>query len=139
MRTFLDSGVLLRAWKGEELEAEAAGRVMDDVSRQLLTSEIIRLELLPKPIYFKQKDEVAFYEEIFSRSKCDTVEESLYQDAFALATRYGLGAADALNVASAIRLQADEFVTTERSGRPMFRVKEVKVVTLHAAAERKSG
>jgi len=31
-------------------------------------------------------------------------------------------------------MQADEFVTTERSGRPMFRVKEIKVVTLHAAA-----
>lgn len=51
-----------------------------------------------------------------------------------MAERYGLGAADAFNLASAIRLQADEFVTTERSGRPMFRVKEVKVVTLHAAA-----
>ena len=51
-----------------------------------------------------------------------------------MAERYGLAAADAFNLASAIRMQADEFVTTERSGRPMFRVKEIKVVTLHAAA-----
>lgn len=134
MRTFLDSGVLLRAWKGEQAEAEAAGRVMEDASRQLLTSEIIRLELLPKPLYFKQKDEVAFYEEIFRRSECDKVDGALYRHAFTLAEQYGLGAADAFNLASAIRQKADEFVTTERPGRPMFRVKQVKVVALHAAA-----
>ena len=138
MKTFLDSGVLIRAWKGEQAEAEAAGSVMEDGSRQLLTSEIIRLELLPKPLYFKQKDEVAFYEEIFSRSECDQVDGALYRNAFALAERYGLAAADAFNLASAIRLQADEFVTTERPGRPMFRVKEVKVVTMHAAAGRRA-
>ncbi len=124
----------MRAWKGEEAEAEAAGRVLEDISRRLLTSEIIRLELLPKPLYFKQKDEVAFYDEIFRRSECDKVDSALYRDAFALAEHYGLAAADAFNLASAIRLQADEFVTAERPGRPMFRVKEVKVVTLHAAA-----
>jgi predicted nucleic acid-binding protein len=134
VRTFLDSGVLMRAWKGEEAEAEAAGRVIEDTARRLLTSEVIRLELLPKPLYFKQKDEVAFYEEIFRRSECDRLDGALYSDAFALAERYGLAAADAFNLASAIRLQADEFVTTERPGRPMFRVKELQVVTLHAAA-----
>ena len=137
MKTFLGSGVLMRAWKGEEAEAEAAGQVLEDPSRQLLTSEIIRLELLPKPLYFQQKDEEAFYEEVFRRSECDKVDGVLYRNAFALAERYGLAAADAFNLASALRLQADEFVTTERPGKPMFRVKEVRVVTLHAAAERR--
>jgi hypothetical protein len=38
-----------------------------------------------------------------------------------------------LNIASAVRLGAQEFVTTEQPGKPMFRVKEIKVLTLHAA------
>jgi len=99
-----------------------------------LSQVLIRLELLPKPIYLKQKDEVEFYEEIFGRAECDKVDTALYSAAFALAKRYGLAAADAFNLASAIRLKADEFVTTEQPGKPMFRVKEVHVITLHAAA-----
>ena len=131
MKSFLDSGVLMTAWK--EAEKETALAVIEDTSRQLLTSELVRLELLPKPVYFMRHDEVAFYEKIFSRSQCDSMDAALYGSAFELARRYGLSAADAFNLAAAVRLAADEFVTTELPGKPMFRVKEVCVVTLRAA------
>ena len=124
----------MSAWHATVREAETALAVIETRSRQLLTSEIVRLELLPKPIFFKQRAEVNFYENIFSKSRCDRVDAELYAAAFELAAKYGLAAADALNLASAIRLGADEFVTAELPGKPMYRVREVKVITLHVAA-----
>lgn len=121
----------MTAWMGAEKESALA--VIEDPSRRLLTSELVRLELLPKPVFFKRHAEVDFYEKIFSRSQCDRIDAPLYFSAFDLARRYGLSAADAFNLASAVRLAADEFVTTELPGKAMFRVKEVLVVTLHTA------
>lgn len=37
-----------------------------------------------------------------------------------------------LNLASAIRQGADEFITTELPRKPMFRVKELKIISLHS-------
>jgi hypothetical protein len=62
------------------------------------------------------------------------VDGALYRNAFALAQRYGLAAADAFNLASAIRLHAEQSVTAAGPGKPVFRVKEI--VRLHAAAGR---
>jgi predicted nucleic acid-binding protein len=132
VRTFLDSGVLITAWKS--VDKQLAQIVIQSPSRQPLTSELVRLELLPKAIFFKRPEEVSFYERIFSRCHCDPVDSGLYASAFDLAKRYGLAAADALNIASAVRLGAAEFVTTELPGKALFRVKETRVVTLHAAA-----
>jgi predicted nucleic acid-binding protein len=126
--------VLLSAWHGQTNEGESALAIIEESSRQLLTSEMIRLELLPKPLFFGQKEEVEFYEQIFLRCRCDKMDASLYSKAFVLARRSGLAAADALNIASAIRLNADEFVTLEKPSKPMFRVRGIRVVTLYAAA-----
>ncbi len=132
MRTFLDSGVLITAWKS--VDKQLAQGVIEAPGRQPLTSELVRLEVLPKAIFFKRPDEVSFYEKILSRCDCDSIDSALYASAFDFAKRYGLAAADAFNIASAVRLGADEFVTTELPGKPLFRVKETRVVTLHAAA-----
>lgn len=45
MKTFLDSNVLMLAWKGRETDADAALAVIEDTSRQLLTSEMMKQEL----------------------------------------------------------------------------------------------
>jgi predicted nucleic acid-binding protein len=127
----------MTAWHATAKEADTALAVITDSSRQLLTSEIVRLALLPKPIFFKQKAEVDFYEDIFSKSRCDKVDAELYSTAFNLAKRYGLAAADAFNLASAMRLGAEEFITSELPGKPLFRVSEINVVTMHAAAAAK--
>jgi hypothetical protein len=59
-RTFLDSGVLLTAWRGKEC-CEQALAVMEDESREFCTAQLVKLELLPKPAFFKQKLETEFY------------------------------------------------------------------------------
>jgi hypothetical protein len=47
-----------------------------------------------------------------------------------LASFYGLGGPDALQLCAAIRQGVEEFYTSEKPGKPMFRVKELKLVSL---------
>lgn len=134
MRTFLDSGVLLAAWRGERLSAAALSLMADD-SREFVTSQMVRLELLPKPLFERRPREVEFYEHHFAEAvSCEPLSTELGEDAERLAARYGLSGADALQVAAALRQGAEEFYTSEKPGKPLFRVKELKVVSLHALA-----
>ena len=133
MKTFLDSGVLLTAWRGTSLpETDAAKSIMADERREFLTCENIRLEVLPKPTFEKRRAELEFYDDYFNSVK--TVEpfnEAWGTAALALAKKFGLSAGGALNLASAIRQGADEFITSELPGKPMFRVPGIKVASLY--------
>lgn len=130
MITYLDSGVLLHAWRGSPLSGAALG-VMEDAARSFVTSQLVRLELLPKPAFEQRATETAFYALHFARAAAPLpLDSALGDEALALAEKYGLAAVDALHVAAAVRQKADELVTSEKPGKPMFRVKEVKVRSL---------
>jgi predicted nucleic acid-binding protein len=132
LKTFLDSGVLLSAWKRGEYH-ERARSVMDDPNREFLTSDTVKLELLPKPVFEKRRAEAEFYNDHFNVAEAtEPFSAELGDTALALAKKYGLAAMDALNLASAIRQGAEEFITSELPGKPMFRVKELKVISLHS-------
>ncbi len=132
MKTFLDSGVLLLAWRGGSPRAAKAKEILASDSREFLTSDNVRLELLPKPTFEKRRAEVGFFNEHFDQAdRCEPFSAALGLAALALAGKYGLAAGDALNLAAAIRLGADEFITSELPGKPMFRVNELRVVSLH--------
>ena len=128
LRTFVDTGVLIAAFRGEEELRAAAERVLDDPDREFVTSDFVGLELLPKAKYNKNGDEVAFYE-TFLAASTETVRasEALVADADTQATKAGLAAMDALHVAAAQQASAAELVTTEKSDKPMFRVTNLTV------------
>jgi predicted nucleic acid-binding protein len=131
VRTFLDSGVLLTAWRGRD--AEAALAVMEDPQRQFCTSQLVKLELLPKPAFFKQKAEVQFYQTHFRAAKGEEpLSLELGEKAEELARQHGLAAMDALHLAAAIRQGAVEFITAEKPGKPMFHVRGIAVKSIHA-------
>lgn len=133
MRTFLDSSVLLSAWKRGELH-EAAIAILEDDSREFVTCENVQLELLPKPTFERRQTEVEFYNEHFAAAAgCEPFSEALGKAAMALAKKHGLAAGDALNLAAAIRQGADEFVTSELPGKPIFRVHQIKITSLHSS------
>ena len=132
MRTFLDSGVLLKAWRGEELAAEALAILADD-TRKFFSAQMVRLELLPKPRFEKRTAEVGFYESFFAgASAIEPLGDELGHEAEKLGARYGLSGPDALQIAAAIRHDVQEFYTTEKPTKPMFRVRELKVISLHS-------
>jgi predicted nucleic acid-binding protein len=135
LRTFLDSGVLLTAWRGgSSPQTQAALEMMADDQREFITSDNVKLELLPKPVFEKRLVEVEFYNEHFdSAVASEPFSRELGHAALALAKRYGLSAGDALNIAAAIRQHVEEFVTSELPGKPIFRVAGIKVLSIHAA------
>lgn len=135
LKTFLDSGVLLAAWRGGPSLQRQALSIMADEEREFLTAETVRLQLLPKPTFEKRRVEVEFYNEHFnSAAGIEPFSQPLGDAAFNLARKYGLSAGDALNLAAAIRQKAEEFITTESPGKPIFRVRELRVISLLASS-----
>jgi predicted nucleic acid-binding protein len=132
LTTFLDSSVLITAWRQNEL-ASAALKILTDDTRQFFTSQMVMLEVLPKARFARQSKEEQFYTSHFSEAEAiEPLSTELGREAEKLATRYGLSGPDALQIAAALRHGVREFYTTEKSTKPMFRVKELKVISLHS-------
>lgn len=111
--------------------AARALSIMADDSREFVTAQSVRLELLPKPRHERRTMEVRFYESHFSEAVAfEPLSEALGRLAEDQASKYGLSGADALHIAAAIRLGAGEFYTAEKPEKPLFRVKDVKVISL---------
>lgn len=136
-RTYIDSGVLIAAVRGGDAVSDAALAVLDDPTREFVSSAFVRLELLPKCTYNKRDAEQAFYEAFFESvvGWADAL-PAVVETAYTEACRNGLQAVDALHVASAIHLEADELVTTEKNTKPIHRVKSIQVVSVGARQER---
>lgn len=130
IRTFLDSGVLLAAVRSIEKDQERALQLLEDPDRQFLTSAFVRLELVPKASFHKRRLEKSFYEEYFRAAEWCLDVNRILSLAQMEAARSGLSAMDALHLSAAHILEADEFVTTERPGKPLYRSTLVKVLYL---------
>jgi len=131
-RTFVDSGVLLTAFRGVEKEAEDAFRILDDPNREFVSSTFVKMELLPKAVYNRNDQEIRFYEAFFEAvSVWVPFTEDLLEAALEEAKRGGIAAMDALHVVAASSAQAHELVTTERAFKPIHRSRLVKVVCIH--------
>ena len=50
-RTFLDAGVLIAAARGSGIIPVRAHAILDDPERTFVTSDYIRMEVLPKALY----------------------------------------------------------------------------------------
>ncbi len=129
--TYLDSGVLIAASSGDPPAIRRALPVLEDSDRTFVMSVFLRLELLPKTIYHRNRPDVAFDEDFFSRvSAWAEPIDHIVGVAERVAAQYGLNALDALHVAAAMALNADEFVTTEGPRKPVHLVQDVKVVAI---------
>ena len=91
----------------------------------------MKLETTPKASFHRNYEEVEFLESFFGKvALWSSVDESLIEDAIRLGERYDIVNLDALHAAAAIRAGADRFVTTERPGRPLHRLNEIRIVHL---------
>jgi predicted nucleic acid-binding protein len=132
-RTYLDTCLLLAAFKGEGELGRRALSVLDDPERVLVVSDAVRLEALPKARYQKQQQEVAFYEAVFSQAENIAWNESALQQAHTIAERHGVAAMDAIHVAHALAAGVDEFVSAEKPSKPMFRVQTIAMRSIREA------
>ncbi len=133
-RTFADAGVLIWAARGIEPLASAALQLLTAADREFVGSDFLRLELLPKAAYNKQQAEEAFYHRFFAGMALSVpTSPQLMALAEQQAIRYGLSAIDALHAAAAQLADATELHTTERSTSPLFRVRELIVISVRPA------
>ena len=49
-RTYLDAGILIAAWQARDPLGARALAILDDPERQLVVSEAVWLEVMPKPL-----------------------------------------------------------------------------------------
>jgi predicted nucleic acid-binding protein len=133
-RTYLDSGVLLAAFAAKDTIGLRALEILDDADRTFISSDAVRLEVMPKAIYEKRQDEIDFYEAIFSQTEELKWRIDTLCHAYDLAQKHGIAAMDAIHVAIALDADVDEFITAEKPTKPMFRVADLNVNTIRPEA-----
>jgi predicted nucleic acid-binding protein len=116
--------------RGDAAQVQAAVVVLNDEIRLFLASAFLRLEALPKARFHRNQAEIRFCEDFFARLSAWADPGSVVELAERVAAQHGLNAIDALHVAAAILLEADELVTTEKPTKPIHRVRDVRVVSL---------
>jgi predicted nucleic acid-binding protein len=127
----VDSGVLIFAAKGTTEAAALALPFLQDATREFITSEYVRLEVLPKPIRFGNQDEVEFYNAFFRlNSRTIPTSVALLNLAMEEACKTGLNALDAIHVACAVFGGAEEIVTSEKTTKPIHRNTLVRVISI---------
>ncbi len=63
--TYIDSGVLIAAARGDTQLSTLALPYLADPNREYITSDYVRLEVLPKAVFHKREEEAEFYNEFF--------------------------------------------------------------------------
>lgn len=131
--TYIDSGVLIFAAKGTTAAAALALSFLADPNREYVTSDYVRLEVLPKATFHNRTAEVALYDLFFTTTtrSIPTSETLLY--ALEEACKTGIHGLDAVHIACAVFAGAEEFITSEKTNRPIHRTKLVKVVSIFPA------
>jgi predicted nucleic acid-binding protein len=136
-RTYIDANVLIAAFQGEDQLAQRALQVLDDPNRKLVVSDYLRLEVLPKPTFHKRQEEIDFMQTVFDNANEEVPSSPLLTgQALVLASKYDMTPVDALHVGAAAVAGVDELITVEKSTKPMCKVKEVKVVSIHSQSDR---
>ncbi|URD51511.1 PIN domain-containing protein [Chroococcidiopsis sp. CCNUC1] len=129
--TFLDSGVLIAAARGEGAIAQRALAILRDPNRDFASSIFLKLEVLPKAIYNSRNSEVRFYEAYFDAVSywAENIDQ-IIQNAYREVSESGLGAMDALHVAAAVLVGAEEFITNEKLEKSIHRTESIPVISI---------
>ena len=131
MRTYIDSGVLITAARGNATLSAPAIEILSDVTREFVSSEWVKLEVLPKARYFKRESEASFYDLFFGRvSIWAPFEPGLLTTALEEATVSGLSAVDAIHVVSAAMCGCEELITSEKTTSAIHRTALIRIVSI---------
>ncbi len=125
--TYLDANVLIAAATGTGEVSRRAIEILDDPDRSLATSAFVRLECLPKPLFYK-KQSAKFYEKYFAAVKIWARDfDAIVDIAFGEAVAHDIHPRDALHIGAAVAVGASELLTAERPTKPMFQTSSIAV------------
>jgi hypothetical protein len=132
--TYVDSGVLIFAARETTAAAALALPFLGDPNREYVSSDYVRLEVLPKATFHKRTAEVAFYNLFFTTTtRSVPTSEALLKYALEEACKTGIQGLDAVHIACAVFAGAEELITSEKTGSPIHRTKLVRVVSIFPA------
>ena len=125
-RTYLDSSVLIQAVQG--VDGDKTAELLEDPERAFVAATFLKLELLPQPTFHKRKAELEFLQAFFERvTEWREADEVLVTAALTEAKSVPLTAVDAIHIAAAKALRCDEFITAEKPGKPLHKVRSLTV------------
>ncbi len=131
LATYLDSSCLIAVADFEPQRAAKVIVLLGDSRRSFVYSPFVTLETLSLSIHYRKKAREQFFRHYIDQ--CSFISDSLTEilnEAHRQAEKYGIKGIDACHIAAAIAGSADEFYTFEKPTKPMFRTKEVKVISL---------
>ena len=129
--TYVDSGVLIYAARGVPAAAGLALPFLQDPNRDFVTSEYVKLEVLPKAVFHQNATEVDFYNNFFQlANRSIPTSAALLELAMREACRCGLSGIDSIHVACAVFGGAEELLTTEKPTKPIHRTQLVRVISI---------
>lgn len=130
-KTYLDVGVLIAAWRADRQVHEKALGILNDPSREFVSSRFAEIELLPHAIHNGNTNEVAFYRSFFTKLGTSSIStDAILDTAMVEGSLCGASGIDACHLAAAILAEAVELVTTEKPSKPMFGSTKIAVVSL---------
>ena len=102
-KTFLDANVLMAAYQGEDDLCKKAMRILEDAEREFIVSDYLRLEVLPKPTFYRLTEEVEFMQAFLDIASIQVISNpAITNQAIRLACRYDLHPLDALHAGTAL-------------------------------------
>jgi len=105
-----------------------------DPNREYVTSDYVLLEVLPKATFQRRTAELAFYDVFFTTTtRTIPTTDALLRFALEEACKTGISGLDAVHIACAVFAGADEFVTSEKTRRPIHRTTLIKTVSIFPA------
>lgn len=130
--TFVDSGILIAAARGQDAKLRIkALTLLSDPKRDFASSDFVRLEVLPKAIWARNQAEQRFYESFFnSVGHWPADNDAIIKRAEAEAAKVGLSGMDALHVAAAVLMNADELATIEKPTKSIHRTHSIKIISI---------
>jgi len=131
--TYIDSGVLIAAARGDASLSPVALSYLADPNREYISSDYVRLEVLPKAVFHKRREEEEFYNEFFRfNARIIPTSAALLEYAMTEGCDTGIDGIDAVHIACAVFGGVEEFIMSEKPTKPLHRTKKVRVISIHS-------
>ena len=137
VRTYVDSGVLISATRGPKQLSEVALSFLYDPLREYVTSDYVKVEVLPKCVFHGNVAEQKFYEDFFGRSSTHVPSsDALLAFAIEEGGKTGIAGMDAIHVAAAVVGSAEELITGEGPEKLINQAKSIRVISIRPSRQR---
>jgi predicted nucleic acid-binding protein len=129
--TYLDSNVLIAAASETDARVEAAIAVLFDAKRKFISSIFQSVEVLPSARRNRRKSEMELYEYFFQSARTSPRDyDEVGRLACQIIEQHAISSMDALHLASALSVGAEQLVTLESPRKGIAKTGLIEVLCL---------